>query len=47
MFRDHYYNFDDYEFLLESYINSVNYVAVDPAYLSSVNFFVRKIFLDG
>ena len=47
MFRDHYYNFDDYEVLLESYINSVNYVAVDPAYLSSVNFFVRKIFLDG
>jgi hypothetical protein len=47
MFLDHYYDFNDYEVLFQSYINTVNYVSVDPAYLSSVNFFVRKIYLDG
>lgn len=47
MFRDHFYNFNDYEFMFDSYINTVNYVSVDPAYLSNVNFFVRKIFLDS
>lgn len=47
MFRDHFYNFNDYEGMFDSYINTVNYVSVDPAYLSNVNFFVRKIFLDS
>jgi len=42
-----FYNFNDYEGMFDSYINTVNYVSVDPAYLSNVNFFVRKIFLDS
>jgi len=47
MFRDSFYNFNDYEGMFDSYINNVNYVSVDPAYLSNINFFVRKIFLDS
>ena len=47
MFLDNNYNFNDYEVLFESYINTLNYVSVDTSYLSSVDFFVRKIFLDG
>ena len=46
-FLDHFYNFNDYEFLFDSYINNNNYVTVDPSYLSSVNHYVRKAFLDG
>ena len=47
MFVDHYYDFNDFEILFASYTNTVNYVSVDPAYLSSVDLFVRKILLDG
>lgn len=47
MFLDNYYDFDDYKILFGSFINNVNYVSVDPAYLSSVNFFVRKMFLEA
>jgi hypothetical protein len=47
MFLDNNYDFNDYEVLFESYINTVNYLSIDPSYLSSIDFFVRKIFLDG
>ena len=42
MFVDKYFDINDYEALFSSYINTVNYISVDPAYLSVVNFFVRK-----
>ena len=47
MFVDHYFDFNDFEILFDSYTNTVNYVSVDPAYLSSVDLFVRKLLLDG
>ena len=47
MFVDHYFDFNDFEILFDSYTNTVNYVSVDQAYLSSVDFFVRKLLLDG
>lgn len=47
MFVDKYFDVSKYDALLSSYINKINYVSVDPAYLSSVNFFVRKMFIEG
>ena len=47
MFRDKYFNITDYDYLFDSYTNTVNYVSVDPAYLSVVNFFVRKSYIEG
>ena len=29
MFLDHYYDFNDYEILFQSYVNTINYVSVD------------------
>jgi hypothetical protein len=45
MFHDNNYDFNDYEVLFESYINTVNYVTIDPSYLSSVVFFSARSFL--
>jgi hypothetical protein len=42
MFVDKFFDIHDYDALFSSYINTINYVSIDPAYLSSVNFFVRK-----
>ena len=47
MFVEKYFDIDKYEALYSSYINKVNYVSIDQAYLSSVNFFVRKMYIEG
>ncbi len=47
MYIDKYFNITEYEFLFSSYINTQNYVSVDSAYLSQVNFFVRKSYIEG
>jgi hypothetical protein len=33
---------DDYKYLIQKYLNTINYVSVDPAYQTQVNYFVRK-----
>jgi hypothetical protein len=47
MFRDKFFNITDTDYLFDTYTNTVNYVSVDSAYLSDVNFFVRKQFIEG
>jgi len=47
MYIDKYFNITDYEALFSSYTNTQNYVSVDSAYLSQVNFFVRKNYIEG
>jgi hypothetical protein len=47
MFVDNYINLSDSEALYNSYVNSDNYVSVDQEYLTQVNFFVRKMLIEG
>ena len=33
MYVDKFFNINDYDFIFDKYINSINYVSIDPAYL--------------
>jgi hypothetical protein len=41
-YEDSYVDMDDYKYLIQKYKNLNNYVSVDPAYQTQVNYFVRK-----
>lgn len=41
-YEDSYVDMDDYKYLIQKYTNLNNYVSVDYAYQTHVNYFVRK-----
>lgn len=41
-YDDSYVDMDDYKYIIQKYVNTNNYVSVDPNYLTQVNYFVRK-----
>jgi len=41
-YDDSYVDMDDYKYLIQNYVNTNNFVSVDPKYQTQVNYFVRK-----
>ena len=41
-YDESYVDMDDYKYLIQNYVNTNNFVSVDPKYQTQVNYFVRK-----